>query len=217
MGLTDARAGALPDALSDALSRLRQGGVVAYPTETYYGLAVDALDEGALEALLRLKGRGAERTVSLIVSDAAMVDSLCADIPPRARALMAAHWPGALTLVLPARSGLPAALVADGCVALRQSSHPLAAALVRAWGRPITATSANRAGQPPARTAGEVRASFTGAPGADGPGILDGGETAGGPPSTLVRVRGQDLEILRPGAVVVDLTWNPERVPRLPR
>ena len=113
------------------------------------------------------------------------------------------HWPGALTLALPARPGLPEALVADGCVAVRQSPHPVAAALVAAFGRPITATSANRGGEPPARTAGEVRAGFPGVPPAD-LFILDGGETPGGAPSTLVRVRADGLQVLRRGAVSVE-------------
>jgi L-threonylcarbamoyladenylate synthase len=189
-------------AVAEAVAVLRRGGVVAYPTETYYGLAVDALDEAALDRLLRLKGRGADRTISLIVSDRAMVASLCGEIPARAVELMAAHWPGPLTLVLPARPGLPAALVSEGAVAVRCSPHPLAAALVTALGRPITATSANRAGQPPARTAAEVRAGFV-AVGEGDLHVCEGGETAGGPPSTLVRVRGDALEVLRRGAVAI--------------
>jgi L-threonylcarbamoyladenylate synthase len=186
--------------LDEALAVLRGGGVVAYPTETYYGLAVDARDEGALERLLALKGRGADRTISLIVADRAMVESLCAEIPRRAIELMEAHWPGPLTLVLPARPGLPPALVGEGGVAVRCSPHPVAAALVAALGAPITATSANRAGQPPARTPAEVRAAFTGGAALH---VCEAGETPGGPPSTLVRVRGDALEVLRRGAVPI--------------
>jgi L-threonylcarbamoyladenylate synthase len=181
-----------------AAAALRRGEVVAFPTETYYGLAVDALAPAALDALMALKGRAADKVVALIVADRAMVDLVCADVPAAAEALMAAHWPGPLTLALPARPGLPAALVADGYVAMRASPHPLARALVAALGRPITATSANRAGEPPARTAAEVRDAFP-----EGCVVLDGGQTPGGPPSTLVRVRGQALEVLRRGAIDV--------------
>jgi L-threonylcarbamoyladenylate synthase len=182
--------------LDAAVAALAAGQIVAYPTETFYGLAVDAANESAIERLYALKGRGAEKALSLIVTPA-MVAGL-ADVPPAATRLMAAHWPGPLTLVLPARPGLPAALVDDGCVAMRDSPHPLARALVAGLGRPITATSANRAGQPPARTAADVAAAFP-----QGCLILDGGETAGGRPSTLVRLRGPGdaYEVLRPGVI----------------
>jgi L-threonylcarbamoyladenylate synthase len=109
---------------------------------------------------------------------------------------MRRHWPGALTIALPARSGLPVALVSEGFVAVRQSPHPLARALVTRFGGPVTTTSANRAGAPPATTAAAVTAAL----GSDCH-LLDGGTTTGGAPSTLVRVRGDAVEILRPGAL----------------
>ena len=189
--------------VAEAVATLRRGGIVAYPTETFYGLAVDALDEGALERLMILKGREAGKSIALIVSGPAMLEPLCAEIPPLAERLMAAHWPGPLTLVLSARPGLPSALVTDGGVAARQSSHPLAAALVSAWGGPITATSANRAGAPPAISAEEVRAAFPAEVGQGSLFVLDGGETAGGLPSTVVRVRDDHLQVLRQGAVAL--------------
>jgi L-threonylcarbamoyladenylate synthase len=121
-------------------------------------------------------------------------------VPAEARRLMAAHWPGPLTLALPARPGLPAGLVADGCVAVRESPHPLARALVEGLGRPITATSANPGGAAPPTAPAGVRAHF-----GDRCLLLDGGETAGGRPSTLVRVRGgAPIEILRHGAIEID-------------
>ena len=190
--------------LAAAAAAIARGDVVAYPTETFYGLAVAALDEAALARLLAVKGRGAEKTTSVIVADAAMAVGLCAEVPPIAARLMAAFWPGPLTLALPARAGLPAALVGDGCVAMRVSPHPLAAALVAACGGPITATSANPAGQPPARTIDEVAAAFPAGAHAAGPWLLDGGTTAGGAPSTLVRVRGARWEVLRAGVIDPD-------------
>jgi L-threonylcarbamoyladenylate synthase len=182
-----------------AAAAIVRGEIVAYPTETFYGLAVDALDEGALARLGVLKGREAEKAFPLLVSGREMLSSLCSEVSPRAERLMAQHWPGPLTLALPARPGLPASIVADGCVAVRVSPHPLAQALVVALGRPITATSANPAGAPPSRTASEVAAYFA-APICS---ILDGGTTPGGRPSTLARVRGECVEILRRGAVVL--------------
>lgn len=185
------------NALASAAAVIRQGGIVAFPTETYYGLAVDALDALALERLFALKGRGSEKASALLVADFAMFAGLCAEVSDRARVLAAAHWPGPLTLALPARPQLPSAIVSDGCVAARVSSHPVAHALVVAAGRPITATSANPAGTPPARTAEQVMAYFSGRDFH----LLDGGQTPGGPPSTLARVVGENVEIVRQGAV----------------
>ncbi len=185
-----------PD-VAAAVAALRRGEVVAYPTETFYGLGVDPFDAAALERLRALKGRG-EKAISMLIDGEEMLARLCAEVPARARALMGLHWPGALTLALPARPGLPEALVSDGCVAVRQSPHPVARALVAAFGGPVTTTSANRSGEPPASTAAAVRAAL-----GDGCHVLDGGATPGGAPSTLARVRGPTVEILRPGAVVL--------------
>jgi L-threonylcarbamoyladenylate synthase len=174
---------------------LRRGEIVAYPTETFYGLGVDAFDELALARLRALKGR-AEKAFSVLVVGPSMLERLCEPPPPRAVALMERYWPGALTLALPARAGVPDALVADGCVAVRESPHALARALVRAFAGPVTATSANLAGAPPATTPAEVTAAL-----GHRCAILPGGPTPGGAPSTLVRVRGNRIEVLRPGAV----------------
>ena len=182
-----------------AAAAIARGEVVAYPTETFYGLAVDALNEAALAKLRALKGREAEKAFSLLIAGREMLASLCLDISPTAERLMAQHWPGPLTLALPARPGLPSSIVADGCVAVRMSPHSLAQALVVAAGRSITATSANPAGAAPPRTVSEVAAYF--APPTCL--ILDGGTTPGGQPSTLARVRGERVEILRQGAVVL--------------
>jgi L-threonylcarbamoyladenylate synthase len=185
----------LEEAIAAGVAALGRGEVVAFPTETFYGLGVDAFDLAALERLRALKGRGAEKAISVLVTEA-MLDAVVAEISPTARALMAAHWPGPLTLALPARPGLPEALVQEGCVAVRWSPHPVAQALVAGLGRPVTATSANPAGQPPVTTAAGARAYF-----GDRCPVVDGGETPGGQPSTLVRVRGAVTELLRAGAI----------------
>jgi L-threonylcarbamoyladenylate synthase len=181
-----------------AVAALRRGEVVAYPTETFYGLGVDALDELALARLRMLKGRDG-KAISVIVDGPAMLEEICGDVPPIARELMQRHWPGPLTIALPAKRGVPAALVEAGCVAVRQSSHPTAQALVSGLGRPLTTTSANRAGQPPATTDEAVEEIFGGRCR-----VVHGGATPGGAPSTLVRVRGPRLEILRRGAIEID-------------
>lgn len=181
-----------------AVEALRRGEIVAFPTETFYALGVDALDELALARLRQLKGRK-EKAISVLVDGPEMLDRLVSKVSPRAAELMRGHWPGALTLALPARRGLPAPLVSEGCIAVRQSPHPTAQALVSRFGRPITATSANRAGEPPTTTAEGVDEAFEGRCR-----VLHGGTTPGGQPSTLARVRGDKVEILRRGAI--DLT-----------
>jgi L-threonylcarbamoyladenylate synthase len=185
--------------LALAVVALRRGEIVAYPTETFYGLAVDAFDELALARLRELKGR-AEKAFSVLVVGSEMLEGLVEPPSEKARALMGRYWPGALTLALPAKEGggVPAALVADGCVAVRESPHPLARALVRAFGGPITATSANVAGAPPATTPDEVVSGLGGRCV-----VLPGGATSGGAPSTLARVRGNRIEVLRSGAVTI--------------
>jgi L-threonylcarbamoyladenylate synthase len=185
----------LDDELRAGLEALRRGEVIGFPTETFYGLGADALAPQALDGLRALKGRGVEKAISVLI-DEATLDQVVAEISPRARALMAAHWPGPLTIALPARSGLPAGLVSEGCVAVRHSPHPVAQALVAGLGRPLTATSANPAGGAPATTAAAVRAHF-----GDRCLVVDGGATPGGLPSTLVRVRGEVVEVLRAGAI----------------
>jgi L-threonylcarbamoyladenylate synthase len=183
--------------IAEATAALSRGEIVGFPTESTYGLGVDALSETALERLFVLKGREPGKPPPILISDEAMLKLLVATVPPRARQLMERFWPGPLTLVLPARPGLPEALLADGQVGVRHSPHPIADALVRAFGRPVTATSANRSGAPPAVAADEVRAIF-----GDAVQVLDGGPAPGAPPSTVARVsESGELWILRAGAL----------------
>jgi len=182
-----------------AAEAIARGEVVAFPTETYYGLAVDALDETALARLFDLKEREARKASALLVASWAMFAGLCRELPSAAQRMARTYWPGPLTIALPARLDLPSGIVTDGFVAARVSPHPVAQALVQAAGRPITATSANPSGAAPARRAADVAAYFAGRALL----LLDGGETSGGPPSTLVRFRGESYEILRRGAIAL--------------
>jgi L-threonylcarbamoyladenylate synthase len=191
---------AFPEEILFAARALQRGEVIAYPTETFYGLAVNALDELALARLRQLKGRGDDKAISVLVLGEEMIDRLCRSVPAAARRLMARYWPGPLTIALPARRGLPAPLVSDGCVALRESPHATARALVEAFGGPITATSANPAGVAPPSTPEGVDELFEGRCR-----VLHGGATPGGAPSTLVRVRGSRVEVLRQGALEIAL------------
>jgi L-threonylcarbamoyladenylate synthase len=188
-----------PESLARAAATLRSGRLVAFPTETFYGLAAAALDAGAVRAIFALKGRPESKPVLLLVDSVAMAE-VVAEVGEVARDLMSRYWPGALTLVLPARDRVPTEVTAGtGTVGVRLSSHPVARGLVRALGAPITAPSANPTGAAPATAAAAVLAYFP-----DGLGlVLDGGPTAGGPASTVLDVRFAPPRVIREGAVRV--------------
>jgi L-threonylcarbamoyladenylate synthase len=174
------------------------GSVVAFPTETFYGLGADAMDEKAIQKIFQIKGRKEEKPLLLLVADRTWLPGLVRKIPPRAERLMEKFWPGPLTLVFEASPHLPPILTANtGKVGLRISSHPVAQALVKAVGRALTATSANVSGQPSASLAGEVLQALGDKVGA----ILDGGRTPGGLESTVLDVSGPGPKILRRGAI----------------
>jgi L-threonylcarbamoyladenylate synthase len=187
--------------LRAAAEAIRRGGVIAYPTETVYGLGADPFDEGAVRRVFDLKGRGAEKALILLIRGEADLSRVTAEVTETARRLMAAFWPGPLTLVLKASSGLPKALLGNGeTVAVRVSSHPVAQMLTDLAGGPVTSTSANRSGQPPARSATEVASIFGEAIDL----IVDGGASAGDRPSTVVDVSGATPALIRPGKIEVE-------------
>ena len=189
------------DPLSEAASALAAGEVVCIPTESTYGLAADIRSAPALRRLAVLKqSRPADAPYPLIAPDLAAARALARVWPDAAEQLARRHWPGALTLVVPARAGLPPDLIGPGGgVGVRVSSHPLAAALARTLGAPITATSANRSATPPATTADEARAVFGGEIAC----YLDGG-VCDGVPSTVVAIdEAGALRVIRAGAVAL--------------
>lgn len=189
--------GPLPARLAAAAERLRGGGVVAYPTETFYGLGALASDPAAVARLVRAKGRPDGKPLPLLAADLAQVEAV-AELTPLARRLAAALWPGPLTLVLAARPGLhPAITGGGGTVGVRVTSSPVAAALARSAGGALVATSANLAGEPPAADAGALAAGLV----ARIDLVLDAGPAPGGLPSTVVAVEGARLRLLRAGAV----------------
>ncbi len=191
--------GERPDAaaLARAAAILRGGGVVAFPTETFYALGAAAGHPAALRRVFGLKTRTPSKPLLVLVDSIAMAETLAREVTPAARELMARHWPGALTLVLRARADVPVELTAGtGTVGVRWSSHPVAQGLVHALGMPVTAPSANVEGAEPPTTAADVLAVFDGLVDV----VLDGGPTAGGLASTLVDVTGEP-RILRQGAV----------------
>lgn len=185
------------EGLELALKALREGKVIALPTETFYGLAVDPMNEEALKRLYALKRRPWEKPVLLLLGNEEQLFQVVARLPKLAKALMARFWPGPLTLVLPAREGLPRALTGGkGRVAVRLSSHPVPRLLARRYGRPVTGTSANPSGHPPARTAKEVAERL---PEVDL--ILEGEPPQGLSPSTIVEVEEEEVFLLREGEI----------------
>lgn len=177
---------------------LRSGGVVAFSTETYYGLAVDPLQHQALERLFRIKCRSRNLPILVLVSGSEQIPVLASALPRVYYRLIDCFWPGPLTLVCPALPTLPPRLTGDtGTIGLRQSPDPTANRLIAAFGGPITATSANISGAPAAVTAAEVARIF----GAEVDLILDGGTAPGGSGSTLVGVRGESLYCFREGKI----------------
>jgi L-threonylcarbamoyladenylate synthase len=188
-----------PVYLRAAADILRAGGLVAFPTETFYGLAAAALDPTPVKRIFELKGRPDSKPLLVLVDSVAMAERI-AYVGTPARTLMARYWPGALTLVLPARAVVPADVTAaTGTVGLRLSSHPIAQGLVSALGEPVTAPSANPTDLEPPTTAGAVVTYF--AQGLDL--VLDGGSTPGGQPSTVLDVTTDRPTVIRQGAVLV--------------
>jgi L-threonylcarbamoyladenylate synthase len=181
----------------EAAEVLRRGGIVAYPTETFYGLGALARDAAAVERLARVKGRPDGKPLPLLAADRAQVEevALLGDVAAR---LADAFWPGPLTLVLPARAGLPAAITAGtGTVGIRVPGSAVARALARAAGGAIVSTSANPSGAPPPSAPGELAAVLA----ARLDLVLDAGRTPGGLPSTVVAIEGEGIRLVRDGAV----------------
>lgn len=186
------------EAFAAALAALKRGEVIVLPTETLYGLGADALDAAAVERVFHLKGRDSANPIPVLVADRAMLASLVTEVSPLAERLLAEFWPGPLTLVLPARLELPKPLVnSAGGVGVRISSQPIASELVKALGRPITATSANPSEQPPARTIEQAKNYF-----ADRIKIfIDGGELTSRTGSTVAEISGERIRIIRQGDI----------------
>jgi L-threonylcarbamoyladenylate synthase len=180
-----------------AVAALRAGELVVYPTETFYGIAADPGSSTAIARIFALKGRSPGQPIALIAADAASAFAQAGRVPPLARRLGGAFWPGPLTLVLPPRAGLPEAVLGPDGIGVRVSSHPVAQRLAAAFGRPITATSANASGRPAPAEFGAVRRWV----GDRVKVLLDDGTLAGGMPSTVLAVSNDGYRIIRRGAI----------------
>jgi len=186
------------ESLQRAADILRKGGLVAFPTETYYGLAVDPCRIQALERLFQVKRRRKELPILVLVGGTDQVPLLAREVPQVFRRLIERFWPGPLTLVCPALPILSPLLTGNtGTVGLRQSPDETANRLIKTFGGPVTATSANISGYPAAVTADGVARIFADEIDL----ILDGGSTPGGMGSTLIGIEGTSLRCLREGKI----------------
>ena len=187
---------AIEPQLTVAVEAIGRGQVVAFPTDTLYGLAADPRSDAALEALFALKGRAADRTVALIAGSLQQADAV-GEIAGPARRLAERFWPGPLTLVVPARDGVAsAARSIDGLVGVRVPDHAVARALADACGHALTATSANRTGRAATHLPDEV-AEILPAVSV----LVDAGPSPGGLPSTIVHAATGQMQLLREGAL----------------
>jgi L-threonylcarbamoyladenylate synthase len=196
-----------PDAekLAEAVRILREGGVVAFPTETFYGLGADARNEAAVEKIFRIKGRNFRNPLPVIVADEGELIPLVEEIPAAATILMQTFWPGPLTLIFRAAPSVSSRLTGGtGKIGIRVSSHPVARFLAAGLAGPLTATSANPSGGPECSSADAVIRVLEDLPEA----VIDGGETRGGAGSTILDVTLFPPRILREGAIPRNLILN---------
>lgn len=183
-----------------ALAHLQAGWPVAFPTDTVYGIGASALNSQAVLQLYAIKQRPYTHAIPVLLADMHDVHAIVRAFHPEAEALAKRHWPGALSLVLPAAPHLPPELLSNGTsVAIRIPDHPWLRELIRQLQQPLAATSANLHGQPDTTTAADVAAQL----GATLSLIIDGGTTAAAIPSTVVDCTGEHLRVLRQGAVYV--------------
>ncbi|MCB2178468.1 threonylcarbamoyl-AMP synthase [bacterium] len=187
-----------PDAIRQAVGVLQAGGTVAFPTDTVYGLAADAFSEVAIQKLFEIKERQPNQAIAVLIGDPDHLEQLAENISPAALALARKHWPGALTVIVPRKAGVPEVLSPTPTLGVRMPDHPVALALLRASG-PLAVTSANLSGHENTTTAEEVLAQLSGRFDL----LLDGGSTPGGVPSTVVDMTGERPVVLRQGPITI--------------
>jgi L-threonylcarbamoyladenylate synthase len=185
-----------PEAIRRAAELLRRGGLVAFPTDTVYGVGAPVFAGEAVARLYTLKARPLEKAIAVLIGSVAEVTSLAASAPPAAERLATVFWPGALTLVVPKRAEVPEEVSPHGTVGVRMPDHPAALALLRAAG-PLATTSANWSGEASSVTATGVLAALDGRIDL----LLDGGQTPGNLPSTVLDCTASPPRVLRQGPI----------------
>lgn len=191
-----------PERIEEAVAILESNGVIAFPTETLYGLGADARNESAIEKIFEIKGRDFRNPILVVIGDAGHLDDFTEDVPAAARKLMEKFWPGPLTIIFKAtRVVSPKLTAGSGKIGIRLTSHPIARELSCRLGGPLTATSANLSGAPDCSSAQEVLFQLEGR--IDG--LVDGGRTPEGIGSTIVDTTVSPVKVLREGAIAATL------------
>ena len=198
-----------PDAKAQVLSVLRSGGLVAFPTDTVYGLGCLAFDGKAVELIYAAKDRPVEKAIPILVGEIMDTEKIVTEFPPVPRILALRFWPGPLTCILPKKPTLPEAVSATSTIGVRIPDDVTARVLLRHAG-PMAVTSANISGQPSPSTAEEVFEQLNGRI----PLIIDGGRTPGGVPSTVIDCLSDEIKILREGPISADDIQNYIQNPR---
>ena len=193
---TEILSAASSDVIIRALEILHGGGLVAFPTDTVYGVGALAFDGKAVESIYTAKDRPIEKAIPILIGEVQDFDEVATDISHMARELAVRFWPGPLTILVPKKPGLPESVSATSTVGVRVPDHEIARALLRAAG-PMAVTSANLSSRASPTTAEEVLAQLDGRIEL----IIDGGKTPGGVPSTLVDCTGDEIKVLREGPI----------------
>jgi len=188
-----------PIALTHAADVLQHGGLVAFPTDTVYGLAVLPYEADIVERLYIVKGRSNDRAIAILLGEAAQWKLVASEMGEIAERLAKRFWPGPLTLVVPRLASLPEVLSPQPTIGVRMPDHPVALALLCMVG-PLAVTSANQSGQHNAASASEVLEQLGGRIHL----VLDGGRAPGGVPSTVVDCTGEELVVLRQGPITLE-------------
>ena len=189
--------GVLQQAIENGVKILQKGGVIAFPTDTVYGLGADAFNSTAVEKIYEIKSRPKHQQFPLLIADVKQLSTLAEPIPEIAWFLARRFWPGGLTFILSKRDSVPAYLTSRPTIAVRVPNHPVCLALIQHLGNPLIGTSANISGQPAALTAEEVGQQLGGKIDF----VIDGGKCPGGKESTVVDVTHEAPVILRQGII----------------
>lgn len=190
-----------PAAIDEVVQAVRQGVIVAYPTETFYGLGVDVTNEYAIKRLFDLKRRDYGNPIAIIVSDRNMLQEVVTQIPTHAEPLIEKYWPGPLTILFSSSAMISKALTTNtGKIGIRISSHPVAEAITRRLGKPLTTTSANLTGFPPSFEVNHIKNYF----GEKIDLVVDSGTLYSSRGSTVVDVSDEKLVVIREGDIAAD-------------